>query len=164
MFLGTFNNLVVNLPITRYYHLDGNKIHLRIIPGGYEMKKYAMILMGCLMLFGCSSNNVNTNEEKNNSVVDAEETSNETKAFSQKEEAFITNLDGEKVYSITIDSVKEFTVEQDYKEYVPSDSAQTVVITYTYKFIEDDPGNMDSLYIRGTASKTRKTYAKQDST
>ena len=75
------------------------------------MKKYAMILMGCLMLFGCSSNNVDTNEEQNNSVVEAEETTNETKAFSQKEEAFITNSDGEKIYSLTIDSVKELTVE-----------------------------------------------------
>ena len=138
--------MVVNLPINWYYHLGGKKIHHRIIPGGLKMKKY-IILISCLLLFGCSSNNASSNKKQESSSTQTEETTNKSKTFSEQEEAFITNSDGEKIYSLTIDSVKEYQVGEEYKEYVPSNSAQTVVITYTYKFIKKDSDEMNALYI-----------------
>lgn len=139
--------MVVNLPINWYYHLGGKKRHHRKIPGGLKMKKYIMILISCLLLFGCSSNNATSNEKQKGSSVQTEEATNKPKTFSQQEEAFITNSDGEKIYSLTIDSVKEYQVGEEYQEYVPSNSAQTVVITYTYKFIKKDSDDMNALYI-----------------
>lgn len=63
----------------------------------------------------------------------------ERKIFQPNEEAILTNEDGKEIYSLTVNSVKEVSILDEDKEVIPADSKQTVVVTYTYKYINEEP-------------------------
>ena len=63
----------------------------------------------------------------------------ERKIFQPNEEAILTDEDGKEIYSLTINSVEEVSISDEYKESIPADSKQTVVVTYTYKYINEEP-------------------------
>jgi len=71
---------------------------------------------------------------------DTEEPSKEIeqKVFKQNEEAILLNEEGEEVFSLTINSVEVAPVlDEFYQEDIPADSEQTVIVTYTYKYISE---------------------------
>jgi hypothetical protein len=111
------------------------------------MKKILMILMGCMLISGCSSTSSSPKETKETQETSVKAKEKKKETHSKNEEAFITNKEGEKIYSLTIDSVKEVKVLQEDEEFLPNNSAQTVVITYTYKFLQEDPENLETLSI-----------------
>lgn len=99
-------------------------------------------------LIGCQ----NETDAKSNisSNVDSEKVVEET-IYKINEEAFITNENSENVYSITMDSVEVVEVDGNYQDYLeldwlPRDTKQMLVLTYTYKYVSEDD-KLDELEI-----------------
>jgi len=111
---------------------------------------FVLICLFPALLMGCQNETdqgpVNNSKSQ---TKDTEETSKEIeqKVFKQNEEAILLNEEGEEVFSLTINSVEVAPVlDEFYQEDIPADSEQTVIVTYTYKYISELP-DMDDLRV-----------------
>lgn len=115
------------------------------------MKQKALVVYICvlsILLMACQKEAEQSSTESQVQTKTQEETTEDTEQqiFQPNEEAFLMNEDGKEVYSLTINSVEEFAVSEEDQEFIPTDSKQTVIITYTYKYINEEPG-IDTLRI-----------------
>lgn len=104
------------------------------------MKKfYSLFLVMTVILIcsACQNDSKEIKETDDNKATTVKKEA-ETKIYKLGEEAVITNSNGENVYSITINSVKEVTVTEEDQEYIPSGTKQNVVVDYTYKYLNKD--------------------------
>lgn len=105
------------------------------------MKKfYSILSLLILTVFvsACQSDTVEKEKKSDNSNEGTKQVEKESKVYKMNEEAFIMNKQGEKVYSVVIDSVKNVTVPKEDEEYIPTGTKQNIVITFTYKYINQD--------------------------
>ncbi|MDF2791537.1 MAG: putative lipoprotein [Neobacillus sp.] len=93
---------------------------------------------------GCQNGKSDTKTDDKSSTAKEEKVQKEL--FKQNDEAFMTNENGEKIYSLTINSSKAMDIPGEYVEEIPNDTKNVLVITYTFKFIKEDE-KMGSLYI-----------------
>ena len=110
------------------------------------MKQLITIVFMCflsMVLVACQeeTDQVSIDLQIEEDEVEAEEVQlqNEELVFKANEEAFITDENGKDIYSLTINSVKETQISEEDKQHLPNDSQQTVVVTYTYKYINQEP-------------------------
>lgn len=107
------------------------------------VKRKIIIVYMCLLsalLMACQKEVDSSSTDSQSQSKATEETPKESEQefFRANEEVFITDEDGKDVYSLTIDSVKEVSILEEDKEFIPADSMQTVVVTYTYKYINKE--------------------------
>jgi hypothetical protein len=97
------------------------------------------------LFVGCQKNT--TNELKTSKTTnESNEEKVQKKIYKQNEEAFITNKNGENIYSLTINSAKEVNVPTDYVGDMPKDTKKLLVLTYTFKYINEDK-HLDTLNV-----------------
>lgn len=102
-----------------------------------RFRSYGIVLLISLLLVACQQDK-ETNEDSVKSEEKTKETVHDKTVYKANEEAFITDANGGKIYSIVINSVKNVKLENDDKEFIPNDSKQTVVVDYTYKYINEN--------------------------
>lgn len=108
-----------------------------------KVKQTMMVVFICILstlLIACQKEADQSLGESNSQPKAEEEipTEIEKKVFQPNEEAVLTDESGKEIYSLTINSVEEVSISDEYKDSIPTDSQQTVVVTYTYKYINED--------------------------
>lgn len=122
---------------------------------GMKQKIILMLtLMLCMVLVACQKETDQEAMDSPNETKIAEEILSDTDeseqiAFLPNEEAILTNEDGNEIFSLTINSVEEVSILEEDKEFIPQDSMQTVVVTYTYKYFNQEP-DIDTINITPT--------------
>ncbi|NHM29906.1 hypothetical protein [Neobacillus terrae] len=105
------------------------------------MKKFYSVFLLVAVIFLCAAcqNADKAARAKDKTKHSAAPAKEEKKIYKLNEEGFMSNAKGEKIYSVTINSVKEVKIPAEDMEYVPKDSKQTVVVDYTYKYLKKEP-------------------------
>ncbi|WP_066385477.1 hypothetical protein [Neobacillus mesonae] len=114
------------------------------------MKKLSIIILSLLIISlvsGCQNNESKEAKKTDTTSVDKKDEEVQKKIYKQNEEAFITNENGEKIYSLTINSAKAIGVPADYVEEMPKDTKKILVLDYTFKYINEDKKLEDGLRI-----------------
>ena len=124
------------------------------------MKQKSIVFLICMLsmlLIACQkeADHISTDSQSQTKAVEEAPKDIEQKIFQPNEEAILTNEDGKEVYSLTINSAKEVPILDEDRDSIPADSAQTVVVTYTYKYINEEP---DLETIRVTRSDDLRVY------
>ncbi|NCT38564.1 hypothetical protein GTW56_21500 [Bacillus sp. EB93] len=105
------------------------------------MRKITLIFLTLILMslfVGCQNNETNKTKTSDSPSIDKTEEKVQKQVYKQNEEAFITDENGENIYSLTINSAKAIDVPADTVEYMPKGTKQVLVLTYTYKYIKED--------------------------
>jgi len=118
------------------------------LQGAYEMKRISLIFMALIIILlatGCQ-NGVTSESKASESTTENKEDKASEKLYKLNEEAFITDGDGEKIYSLTINSAESMDFPAEYAQDMPKDTKKILAITYTFKYIKEDE-KLDKLFV-----------------
>lgn len=111
------------------------------------MKKLLVLgLTSIILVSGCQQNNekVTKNEQ---SVEVSEENNAEKQVHKLNEEAYITDKNGDEIYSITINKANMIDIPEGYNEDFDEDVKKLLVLDYTFKYIKEHEDLDGDIYI-----------------
>ena len=117
------------------------------------MRKLSFIVLILLTTFvtGCQNDDSKDIEPTDSPITSDKKEEGKKKIYKQNEEAFITDENGEKIYSLTINSVETMDVneiddELTIEEGIPKNTKKILILNYTYKYIKEN-ADIDTLHI-----------------
>jgi hypothetical protein len=102
--------------------------------------------MSIALISGCQQSNekVTVDEQP---VKAAEKNKTEQQFYTLNEEAYITDQNDDKVYSIAINNAKMIDIPEGYKEDFDEDVKKLLVLDYTFKYIKEHEDLDGGIYI-----------------